>query len=247
LAREQLAATALRGFVYRQFRLSCLECCRRENGFLKRYAWRVNGSILCLWFPRSMSGRDCRRWLEARLTDVNPPRLDERERIQAIIDAHLVVPRFVAWEEGCDLAAVRGQAPAKTVSLEEISVRGLAAVVADEKAENITLQRPAIQHLGRDRLKELIRCVFDELTADDHKDSQLAREFGLSKATFSRFAASRFHRHADGYVVPDLFRNVARLLGGFPALVEAARALGVWERIEAIRIQTEQREHDRGE
>ena len=119
----------------------------------------------------------------------------------------------------------------------QVSVEGLAETVACEKAEQIKEQRPTIRHLGEEKLKKLIRTVFAKLAYGEYVEKDIARRFGLSEATFSRFAGSRWQNSCDDTVetlVPDLWRNVAHTLAGHSDFVIAAQKAGVWRQISAV-------------
>ena len=238
LRREVLCAALLQGLVRTHFDLSCREQTRRLAGPVRRYDWRTNGDTLRLRLPTRMSGRQCRRWLEANVDEPDAARPGERDRVQAIVDARLLLPRLVALGHAGDRreAAPESVAVLPWPVLHEISTEGLAEAVAREKVENIHLQRPAIQRLGREKLRGLIFRIFDDLAAEAYDAAAVAGQFGLSAATLSRFAGSRWNQRTGGSAsVPDLFLNTAHLLARVPAFVQAARAAGVWPQVENIR------------
>jgi hypothetical protein len=239
IEREQLAARRLQAFVYRHFGLSCLESVRRSQRLVKRYAWERNGTTTYLWFPTEMTGRQIAAWLRANVVDTDPSQPGERERIQELIDARVFKPALVSLEERDQGAAVQGSADAVLPwsLLHGMSVDGLAEQIAQEKADNLCEQRPAIRALGAAALRQMIRRIFRAIDAGAYKDGSLAAEFGLNKATFSRFAGSRWHRGAAdsrGPTVPDLWRNTAHTLARHPAFVAAAREADVWQSVSAI-------------
>ena len=107
----------------------------------------------------------------------------------------------------------------------------MAIAVADEKARNISFQRPSIRELGQDRLRSMVLEIFDALQEDEIEDGRMADKYGLSKATFSRFAGVRWQ---DGNgIIPDLWCNTAHVLAGHPVFNEAAQESGVWARVQA--------------
>ena len=59
----------------------------------------------------------------------------------------------------------------------------------------------------------------------------LAKDFGLSKSTFSRFAGSRWLNSKKA--IPDLWLNTAHVLSTYPVFQEVAKETGVWEQVEA--------------
>jgi len=233
--REEIAASrTLQRQVVRAFQRSCLEARRSCNPGRSRYAWHVDGRVLYVWVPAWMPGHERRDWLEANVENADPGRPGERRRVQSIIDERLGVPRQVRLDETSRTAASHPVSLPREHSVEGgVSVRGLAQVVAEEKAENLHLQRPAIRALGQPALRDLILRIFGDLGEGRYEEKRLARAFGLSRATLSRFAGSRWHPEP-GSQPPDLWVNVAQTLASHQAFAEAAEEAGVWREVEAI-------------
>ena len=120
----------------------------------------------------------------------------------------------------------------------EFRSRRLAEVVADEKADNILRQRPAIQALGRAALKRLVRRILDDLADGQYEERPIAESFGISTPTLSRFAGHRWHCDADT-PPPDLWTNIAQTVAGHRAFVEIAKEAGVWPRLQDLAHQGE--------
>ncbi len=232
LQRERAAAMILQQRVVRNFRLSCLEAKRDHNPAISRYAWQVNGEVIYLWFPLSVPGSRRRPWLEEHVDDPNPYRTGERARIQAVVDRHLGVPHPVPWDDQTGAPATPDGPPTGQLE-EEVTILGLARVVAEEKAQNVSRQRPSIRALGGRQLKRLILCIFEDLGQGRYEEKRLAEAFGLSTATFSRFAGSRWAEHPTG-PIPDLWNNVAQTLASHTSFVEIARQAGVWQRVQQV-------------
>lgn len=233
LRQEALAASLLQGGVVRQFYLSCLEARRNGNPTVSRYSWHVDHGVLSLWMPVSMSGWGRRQWLLANVTDADPSRPGERQRVQGLIDRLLNMPKVERLDEGVhQTAGGNDSGDAASAWLErEATVHGLAKIVADEKAQNISRQRPAIRAIGRRPLKKMILRIFDDLSRDQYEEGKLARAFGLSKATFSRFAGSQWGSGDSGRI-PDLWANTAQTLAAHRPFVEAAQEAGIWQRVQ---------------
>jgi len=236
LTGEQEAAWRLQGLVLRHFHLSLREC--RRNGEMTRFTWKMETGELHLQMPRSIAGPERRKWLEANVPDCDPRRPGETARVQAIVDAQLKPVSFndVILAEHLHDGA---ETSTRTIWFAPgcIESRGLAETVATEKAESVHVQRPAIRKLGADRLEELVRRTFASLDSDHCCDTELAEDFGLSKATFSRFAGS--HWNGAGEVaadmsVPDLWINTARVVAREPAFVEVAVGVGVWRTVATV-------------
>jgi hypothetical protein len=238
LEQEQIVSRILHAFVLRHFSLSFLECQRRSNPLVRRYYWKIDGRTIVVWMPTEMSGRECREWLQANVSSKGS--LPEREcfRVQSIIDEHLLRRGIVPLDEHAvaNLAAQTEDSGDST--LDESFDRSLSEYVAREKSGvRLEQQRPAIKALGATRLATLIRRIFAALAQGAYDDGALADEFGLSHATFSRFAGSRWCERFEGQsngIVPDLWRNTSQVLAGVPAFVAAARDAGVWGRVQAV-------------
>ena len=236
---EIAAARMLQKLVDRHVRLSCLESWRRAQRLVRRYIWQIDGQALYIWLPVEMLGGRCRRWLEAHVPDVELERPGEQDRVQAVVDRLLSLPKFLSLDQAHrtapDVACRRD--PVGALIEEETAGRGLAQTVAEEKAENIGQQRPAIRQLGPDKLRQLIQEVFESLVRGDYRSDRIASRFGLSEATFSRFAGSRWRGDGTEPVrgsVPDLWVNTARTLSRHPDFVAAAQQAGVWKRVEEV-------------
>ena len=232
---EILAARILQRRVVRAFQLSCLDARRAASRGRSRYAWRVNGRVIYVWMPTSIQHLQRRAWLEENIADADPCRPGERCRVQGMIDERLGIAGHVSIEECTDdVASHRAcDSPVHTLIEKELSAQGLASVVAEEKAANIDSQRPAIKALGKPRLKQMILRIFENLAQEAYEEKRLADAFGISRATFTRFAGSRWKMDADGRV-PDLWANTAQTLAAHAPFMEAAEEAGVWNNVELI-------------
>jgi AraC-like DNA-binding protein len=106
----------------------------------------------------------------------------------------------------------------------------LAIVVADEKARNIHEQRRSIRNLGEEKLKHLILRIFEDIKYDDYQDKEIATDFGLSKATFSRFAGSDWAKTKS--TIPDLWLNTAKVLSRHDGFRQIALKAGYLKEVE---------------
>jgi len=235
---EARAAQALQRMVVRHFYLSCLECRRRATKLVRRYTWKVHGGRLVLWLPVEMGGNCCRKWLRENVSDPDPERPGERDRVQAIVDRSLVRRKILSYDQLGEDDVYAGVKAAELPTLsEEISSIGLADTVAREKAEAIAEQRPAIRSLGGTKLKELIQTVFESLAQGRCNAEQIASHFGLSKATFSRFAGCQWRRDGGDTAaanIPDLWRNTAQILAKHDDFAAIAQKAGVWHHVHRI-------------
>jgi len=232
---EMLAARILQRRVVRCFQLCCLDARRMCNPTRTRYAWRVDGHVIYVWMPTHVKQTQRRQWLDRNVQDADPQRPGERYRVQAIIDDRLGIARQVSiGNEACEPAPrCTASSPLDAMIDREVRSHGLAKVVAEEKAENIGQQRPAIRALGKLRLRELVLQVFKDLGEESYEEKQLAESFGLSRATFSRFAGSRWRIDFDREI-PDLWANTAETLANHELFIETAAQAGVWEQVEMV-------------
>ncbi len=224
---ELKTAKFLQNFVLRHFHLSCLECARRKEGLSRRYIWNFDSRRIPVWMPSYMSAAECRNWLETNIGLVEL----SKEQIQAQIDSKIQRGMLVSLENRVS------DVPSVTQDSENGYgyINDLAQTVADEKADNIESQRPAIKKLGPEMLKKLILRVFDELSTGSFNARTIAESFGLSGATFSRFASNHWHTGNDpGVSVPDLWKNTAGVLAFDGKFTEAARSAGIFDKIRTI-------------
>jgi hypothetical protein len=237
IQKEQASARLLQSLVTRHFYLSCLECRRSCQTLARRYLWKVDGHVLPLWLPLEIPFRASRMWLEAHVGDVDPKRPGERQRIQTIVDEIMTRKRIVSLDIENEAEAVAQPNRAGLLTEESTFVTDLADMVAEGKVRGIQRQRPAIQALGADRLRQLICQVFDDLAAGSYEPVRMAGLFGLSKATMSRFAGSRWSDRPPKALpmsVPDLWRNTAKTLAADDRFMSVVRSVGLAGRIEKV-------------
>lgn len=227
LELEARASKILQGFVRRHFHLSWLEAERNSNPFWSRYYWDVKNHKICVWLPVSLKGRKRRQWLAQNIKNIDLSRPQERQRIQAIINRKLVRQRFVPYNEAIEIG--HDELSPIQVDWEKTSGMSFAQIVAEEKALNIQQQRPSIRALGKTQLRKMILQIFEDIIYDDYKGNKIAEDFGLTKATFSRFAGSRWQQSKSG--VPDLWRNTAQVLKDHPIFRQVVQEMGFWDQV----------------
>jgi hypothetical protein len=228
LEMEAKAAAAVQGFVNRHFYLSVKEAKRKVNPLWSRYFWNVGGRKICVWLPVYLKGWERPEWLEKNIETPITANPRERERIQAQINQKIgnvgVIPFNEILHQRILEKHENRSDPKKDVS------RSLGEVVAKEKADNIAYQRRAIKALGEKKLKQMIQHIFEKIAEDNYHDIAVAKTFGLSKATFSRFAGSRWNTSKTN--IPDLWLNTAQVLSVHPDFKKAAVKAGVWKQVE---------------
>jgi hypothetical protein len=227
LEQEARASKIIQGFVSHHFHLSWREAERKSNPFWSRYYWNVKNQKICVRLPVSLKGRKRREWLEQNIKNIDLNRPQERQRIQAIINRKLVRERFVPFNEVMEIG--HDEISLIQVDWEKTSGMSLGQIVAEEKALNIQQQRPSIRALGETQLRKMILQIFEDISYDDYKDSEIAKDFGLTKATYSRFAGSRWQQSESD--VPDLWRNTAQVLKDHPIFRQVAQEMGLWDQV----------------
>jgi len=235
--RERQMAKLLQNLIVRHFRLSCQECSRSNLKLTSRYLWQVDGHSIEVFLPVDIHGRQRSKWLIDNIPDIAPTRPGERQRVQAIVD-DLTRKRRILSLGDIEENTVAAVSVDFTHQIEqEITVKGLADVVAQEKAANIELQRDAIQQLGKEKLQQLIGHIFDCLSYAKYEAAKIADSFKINRATFSRFAGSNWLTQSgksQKYPIPDLWLNIDQTLAGHPVFVRIAEDTGILGRVEEI-------------
>ena len=85
--------------------------------------------------------------------------------------------------------------------------------------------------LGKKRFKQLILRIFENIKSGEYSDEKLARDFGLSKATFSRFAGSQWHKKETP--IPDLWLNTAKVLSQNSTFKKVTKETGFLKQVKA--------------
>jgi hypothetical protein len=246
---EKVASIATR-FVIRHFHLSMKESKRRDT-ISKRYAWKVGGRIIYLFYPSYLTAKQFRKWLEDNVTDINPDAPDEKNRIQKIIDqkypcgANIRVDDPKTFEDPeieddpdneNEVGRQFSNRPNPDVPTTDKSwiedkegnqfCDSLRLYVAREKSEHLDDLRPAIGSLGKEVVYKLVNRIFTDMAGEGYNLSEVAHSFNLSKATLSRFAGSDWLRGKEkdsDKDIPDLWINTARVLAENTNLMETVK------------------------
>lgn len=225
LAKEQFEARALQRLVRHHYEMSLREA--RRNGRASRYVIRINGKSLTVLMPKQIAGTARRKWIDENAGTIDPKKPGERERIQMLIDDRLSGLLVGDFHEETTVTEPPYGVHMPPIPGEDhlgVTATGLAEAVVEEKTQGIYRLRPAIQKLGRCELASLIRKIFSGLSEGDYRPSELAREYGLSKSSLSRFAGTGWGKvDASGQNrIPDLWVNTAKVLSSDPEFAEAA-------------------------
>ena len=222
LDEEQAVGEFLQHLVVRHFYLSRLEVLRKMRPFATRYSWKLGSNTISLWYPVEIPIQAFRDWLQERPIEPGQNLNELRSRLQSEIDSYFFHNRLVSID---DLADQLGAAGEHRSSADDVPFL-LGRVVAMEKVNHIDELRPAIKSLGKKTLEQLILRIFGDLADETFEDGAIANDFGLSKATFSRFAGSHWREKLtgeEGDAIPDLWRNTAKVVATDPIFLEAAQ------------------------
>lgn len=207
-----------------------LEALRNHNPTRSRYQGRSDGRLVTVWMPKWLTGRRRREWLrrhagvESDATDSALQRHADREFGRCSV-------RPISEAES--LADACQPSPLDWLIEHEIATRGLVAFVADEKADRIAELPPSIAALGPDRVRVLVHRIFHAKEGGFVCDRTIAAEFGLSPASYSRLAGSRW-RPGGPRSMPVLIDNLCQVLAAHPPFTDAARRAGVWETVRQL-------------
>ncbi len=236
LERERREAFLMQGFLWRQFFYCLQEAGREANQLMNRYAWDFGSGRIIVWFPKSFSGRPRKLWLEEHVGQPDLTKDGELERIQAIIDEHFGRQmQFSIDEHFADRLAGSLSPPDAGLKVEDGGT--MRHLIAHEKAAEAKKLPPAIRSLGYDRIVELVITILDNIVSELCSDVEIARRFGLSTATFSRFAGrQRWDKWREDREnpPPHLAVNSARALRKHRDFIETAREMGLIDAKQAI-------------
>jgi len=228
IQEETIAAQELQGAVVRHYVYVCLDVRRTRLLGRSLYVWRVGKGWFRLWMPRWLAGPRRRAWLDAAISGADPARPGEQDRIQRIVDQRL------GWGYQVDLSEVDRQggklgqdSPLESLIQKELRQQGLGELIAQEKADNIEQQRPAIRALGKDLLRDLVLGIYADVNDGRYNQAATAAAFSLSTPTLTRFAGARSK-------LADLWVNTSRVLASHPVFVEIVRDMRLWDKVQTL-------------
>jgi hypothetical protein len=241
LSREANDGKIFQYFIDKHYTLSLLEAFRQADRFWSRYYWNLSdGSKICVKLPVILEGKKRREWLEKNIDNPDPKRFGETQRIQEIINRNFIKERFSPIETASAFFKTETSDPEKNLwyKLDEYHGIMLSKLVAKEMTTNISELRPAIRKLGKSQLEKMILQIFDELPNDSYTDANIARSYGLSRATFSRFAGSKWSQN--GARIPTLWKATAIFLAKNAIFMELAEKASVREKVKSFAAKSEQ-------
>ena len=223
-----------RNMVLRHLRYSWLEVCRKTNHSYHRYRWELPDETIELMKPRWIKGNEFRKWLEKNIENTEAQRSPERELVQKQIYEWFGYSYDTSMDQESGLTNILDSNEDPIKSVEEEIFRGkFFKEIATEKSSNSHHLRPAIRILGKEKIYQLVYRILDSFGYDENSDAKIANDFGLSKATYSRFAG-RDWRKGDSFEIPDLWKNIAHVVASDPIFFEAAIDYGLKDSIEFV-------------
>lgn len=236
---ETIVPEKLSSLLETQF-VHCLKEANREaNDLFHRYTWQSGELKVELKRPAWISTRNFKEWLKENTQDFRIEDRKARRRIQDKIYEEFGRGGFFQLEEIGNLA----DEPEEPVS----QVNNLIEDVAEKIAAEFKDLKPSIRVIGRAKVKKLIIKILESrLKEDGCKDTEIAKEFGLSKSAFSRFAG-RWWKQGEITSVPDLWRNVGELVMGdakyTSAILESGTKNNIEKTLRLVRLGREGVEH----
>ena len=225
--------------VIRHIKYSWKESCRLVNKEYNRYRWELTRGTIELKKPHHITGHKFRIWLEENIPDVDTKRSGEKERIQKIINDNYGNMGDISIEEYGDRSLLLSTNENQENIITNNYIKGkFFNVIADEKANSVSDLRPSIASLGSKKVKELVMMILNSFADSEINDTAIFKKFGISKATYSRFAGSDWKKNnVDGIEikeVPDLWKNIAKVVNSDPHFFELVVSLGVNKTVENI-------------
>ncbi len=226
---ELKAESCLKGMVIRHLKFSWLEACRKTNRLYQRYRWLLTGGAIELMKPIGIKGREFTKWLENNIENPDPSNKGEKYRIQNAVDNWFGHSSEIDYES----IAYSQHDKFDQYFYSERYPEDFVTLVANEKSENINKLKPSIRLLGLNKLKKFIKEILDNIMYNENKDISIAKEYGLSKATYSRFAGKNWKNNNNGEV-PDLWKNIAHIITSDPTFTEMAISFRIKTVIDSI-------------
>jgi len=230
LEQELEIESLFKKMVIRHLKFSWLEVCRQTNRLYQRYRWEVDGGTIELKKPLRIDGREFTKWLSTHIDNPKSCAKDEKHRIQKEVDDWFGKSIEIDYSKIKNIQSGNLDPITETERYSE----DFTTLIADEKSRNLIKLRPAIRDLGADNVKELVKKIVDDHIYEKNNDVSNVREFGISKATYSRFAGRNWEQDNNGKV-PDLWKNIAEVVANDPVFYEIAISIGIKAIIDKIK------------
>lgn len=231
---EEIAIeSSCKKLVLKHFKFSWQEYMRNRRPFSVRYNWKKCGKCYSLWYPVGLGIKAFKAWLENEV----PNEVEDIAVVGAHLQSKIDAQFFNKPELPIEEYGVVAPSPGHTNITDTLKISELANIVTLEKIEHFDRLRPAIRKLGKPVLRQLIIRIFNDLSDEVFEDQVIANDFGIAKATFSRFAGSKWKdrlQNSQDSSIPDLWHNAARVLGSSQAWLEIAEEAGVMRAVKDV-------------
>ncbi len=217
LGSETQVADAISRMVKIQINYAWLDACRKLDPDFTRYRWQTPDGEISLIRPRWINVRVFREWLVTTFPDYSVLDSDE---IKARIRAHY--GKTSSLVEPVDPS----QDPIEDDQEAYISKR-LYRDVGIEKASNLEKQRPSIRGLGEKNVYNLCIELLEGVFEEGFSFTELSNRHGISKTNLSRFAGLEWISPDSNSAVPDLWKNLARVVLTDEIFLDAATEWGI--------------------
>jgi hypothetical protein len=232
----------VRRFLNRQYIRSRKEAKRRESTS-SRYALTDHGKSFEVYVPRDLYGLKRRQRMTQIAASVDPTVADARAQIQQLVDQQIGTRQVHSLDDKVAAGLAVNQLLPWPLEY-GLSVEGLIETTRQEKEAMSPFLPPSFQKLGREKRWNLITEVLEILaTGQPLELSKLAAKYAMNKVSLWRLCNNMAWDEDGEPHVPLLYRNIASLLAQYRPWVEAAKAAGVWDRVDDI-VGTQNAESD---
>jgi len=215
---DQQVGILFQGLVRRHFWYSLSEARRKTNRLQIRYNWQIGNGSITVYRPVWISAHEIRIWLEENIDDPDPEQPGEQDRIQRLVDKKFGIGTNVPIDSIHEELRVDPE-------INESHIDTLYHMVTVKKDLENEHLRPAIRALGKEKIKELVVRIIEDIAYGEYNSSQILEDYHLSKSALSRFAGNRRDTSFESVArknIPDLWRNLAEVIMSNLDNIEAA-------------------------
>ena len=211
---------------------ACADALRTRNPTRSRFQARTPHGPVTVCMPRWLTGRRRREWIDQNTATADGGATCRSDDLQGLADARYGHSRITSLDDPEALGMGPVFSSLDWLVEHEITTRGIAAFIADEKAVSSEL-RPSIAALGPDGVRCLVLRLFEAIENGLYDNRAIAAEFDMSPASLSRFAPRRW-RPDDQRPIPPFFDNICQTLAAYAPFTEIARKAGVWKTVRRL-------------
>jgi hypothetical protein len=224
IAQERIAVHAL---------FACRDALRTRNPTRSRFQAGTPYGPVTVCMPRWLTGRRRREWIDQNTAAPENEATYTSDDLQDLADARYGHSRITSLDDSEALGTEPVSSSLDWLVEHEITTRGIAAFIADEKAIRVSKMRPSIAALGPDGVRRLVLRLFEAIENGLYDNRAIAIEFGLSPASLSRFFPRRWQPD-DHRPIPPFYANLCQALAAYAPFTEIARKAGVWKTVRRL-------------